>query len=59
MNAKEMGKAAFAKGLICAPAVDPEIRNLIKGKSAKEVTALLTAWLAGWHTANLAAPVTL
>lgn len=55
------GSAAFARGAHGAPALDREMDRILR-EFAREhadlsVEPLLKAWLAGWHQANLAAPV--
>jgi hypothetical protein len=52
-RANELGAAAFAAGKKRVPAADAAIAPLLGGGTANDV---LTAWLAGWDSANLAAP---
>lgn len=54
--AKSFGAVAFAKGLICAPALDSDMRKLIAGREIgdKRTIQELKAWISGWTQANLA-----
>lgn len=55
-----MGKAAFDRGVMCAPAMDlelaPEIKLMSTGKPVGATIGLLDAWIRGWTRANLDAP---
>lgn len=54
--ARDMGATAFKAGVGRAPALDCDVLPLI-GKHSKQTLAILSAWLAGWDGANLAAPI--
>ena len=49
----EMGRAAFARGVACAPALDVEFGKLPPLPIGKESLCRLTSWHAGWTAANL------
>jgi len=53
------GKEAYAAGINCAPALDPEVIPLIRKHATKSVSATLVlgGWHRGWAMANVAAPV--
>lgn len=69
IEAEKLGAEAFARGVVCAPALDvnlpkvyppaPEVEQNLTEKIArsKEVVKLLEAWHRGWTLANLAAPL--
>ena len=60
-EAVEFGRAAFARGLDCAPALDAEFMAQLAATAADsiDVISALRAWHRGWAAANLAAPVPL
>ena len=58
-HAKEMGKAAFANGVKCAPCLDSEFMKLISGRSPGQKTKgqassvkLMKSWQDGWTNEN-------
>lgn len=61
--AAECGKAAFAAGIKCAPALDPAFGEVLKkysaGKPIGYSIKALEAWHRAWAVANLAAAVDL
>lgn len=61
MNYLEMGKAAFNKGIKCAPCLDKGFQDHFFGNSSKvdskEYCKACTEWARGWHLENLASPV--
>lgn len=59
-RAYELGQKAFREGKKCVPVHDPEMMKMIeenKGGEVGDSIPILEAWSAGWHEANLAAPV--
>lgn len=53
--ARGMGLAAHAAGILRAPALDPALVELLRGRPVGTLGAgLMRAWLAGWDAANLA-----
>jgi hypothetical protein len=50
---KEIGKNAFAKGKERVPAADPDLINLMEGKSSAERNQLMKDWYEGWDRANV------
>ena len=54
---KAMGRDAFAKGKKRVASVDPDLTNLMEGKSPKEKEQLLKDWYEGYDKANLEAPI--
>ena len=58
-SAHEYGKAAFHRGIKCAPACDRDyLANMITGLKLGEGKRLHKAWLKGWMAENLKAPLT-
>ncbi len=55
-KAEELGAAAFAKGWKGIPALDPDLRQLMK-ETPNDILPLLDAYIAGFTEANLSAPV--
>jgi hypothetical protein len=55
---KSIGKWAFERNLPATPALDSELKPLIKNPEVVTLEAL-KGWNEGWHEANLAAPVVL
>jgi len=55
--AKTFGAIAFAAGIKCAPCLDRNMMEMLKGRQLgdKRTAQELKAWLSGWHQANLAA----
>jgi|GEM_PF-2037466 len=53
----ELGKQAFEAGRPRVPAHDERLMAVLDGKAVGEGIDPLREWLAGWDTANLAAPV--
>ena len=51
-EAKEMGKAAFLRGVKCAPIMDKEFMRAITS-SAGNYKEILKSWIAGWTAENL------
>jgi hypothetical protein len=54
---KAMGKEAFAKGKKRVASVDPDLNNLMEGKSSAEKDQLMRDWYEGWDNANIDAPI--
>jgi antirestriction protein ArdC/DNA polymerase III epsilon subunit-like protein len=54
---KAMGKDAFAKGKKRVASVDPDLTNLMEGKSSEEKTQLMKDWYEGYDAANISAPM--
>lgn len=54
---EELGKKAFADGKKPAPAQNAEFMKLMEGKKMGDNLHLFDAYIKGWHSANLAAPV--
>jgi hypothetical protein len=52
--AEQAGRAAFAAGIIRAPALDAAVAKLLAGRTGGEQVPVLLAWLRGWDRANLA-----
>jgi hypothetical protein len=50
---KEIGKNAFAKGKERNAAADPDLVNLMEGKSSAERNQLMKDWFEGWDRANV------
>jgi hypothetical protein len=50
---KEIGKNAFAKGKKRVASVDPDLINLMEGKSSTEKDQLMKDWYEGWDRANV------
>jgi hypothetical protein len=50
---KEIGKNAFAKGKESVAASDPDLVNLMEGKSSAERNQLMKDWYEGWDRANV------
>lgn len=57
-KAKQLGAAAFHRGEVCAPCLDREVMEMVKGPVGSSIP-ILKAWNAGWTDANLAAPLNL
>ena len=51
------GLVAFAEGLTVVPALDEEVRRSLVGVASGDGVPYLSGWIAGWHHANLLAPV--
>ena len=58
-EAVEFGRAAFARGLVCAPALDADFMARLAQPDNSDSLDALKAWRQGWTAANLAAPVPL
>lgn len=55
-TAHDLGAAACAQGIPCAPALDAAMLDLLtRPLEHTERMSALHAWVAGWHAANLAA----
>lgn len=57
-KAKEMGRAAYFAGKICAPAADKDFCDLLyagSGRPHKQVISILKAWQEGWTMEHLRA----
>ncbi len=54
-RAAELGRAAFARGAPAASCQDAEFCAMLEGLKVGEGLALLKAWSAAWHAANVAA----
>ncbi len=53
-EAARLGEKAFNEGRGAVPALDPNLRPLLKGN---ECLPVIVAWSNAWHKANLDAPV--
>lgn len=56
-KAREMGKAAFLRGIILAPSMDVEFMQRFPMGPVGSNTDLLVAWGKGWTEENLKADV--
>ena len=56
-SAKIFGQIAFARGAKAVPALDANVLPLMAGVKPGEALPILKAWAAGWHEANMAAPI--
>ena len=52
-KAYDMGKAAFLRGIKCAPALDMKFMESLPPAPMGANTRILTAWIAGWTAENL------
>jgi hypothetical protein len=52
-----MGQRAFKDGKPNAPALNKTLMQSFHGKTSDEMMQMMTDYAAGWHAANLAAPV--
>ena len=61
--ASQMGKEAFQRGVLPAPALDGKFQALMKKYSSpdfsgtKQLIALMDAWSTAWHHENLTSTV--
>lgn len=53
----KMGQRAFKDGKPNAPALNKTLMQSFKGKTSDQMMQMMTDYAAGWHAANLAAPV--
>ena len=55
--AKSLGKAAFDSGVHCAPCLDRNMMDMLKGREIGDPRTIkeMKAWTTAWTTANLAA----
>ena len=58
-RAKSLGKVAFDSGINCAPCLDRNMMNMLKGREIGDPRTIkeMKAWTTAWTTANLAAAV--
>lgn len=56
-SARIFGQIAFARGAKAVPALDANVMPLMSGVKPGEALPILSAWAAGWHEANIAAPI--
>lgn len=54
ISAYDLGKKAFLDGKKNIPALDGDLKDLLKGKKTGESGPLLDDWIKGWTEANLA-----
>lgn len=52
-----MGQIAYAKGLPCAPVLNPELMNLFAGRAVGDKNTIkeMKAYMSGWTSAHLSA----
>lgn len=55
--AKNLGAIAFASGIKCAPCLDGNMMDMLKGRTIgdKRSAQEMKAWISGWTQASLAA----
>lgn len=53
IEATKLGAAAFARGALRVPALDPAVLPILSGNRPGAAVRILTAWLRAWDVANL------
>lgn len=58
-RAEQLGRAAFERGAMCAPCLDPDMMAMVAAGDGivGSSIGILEAWNKGWTLANLEAPV--